>query len=112
MHIPDQESRGHIQPTYLYILIGVVLLALTVATVAASYVDWGVEIGGGFGANVAIAMAIATLKAYFVLMYFMHMKYESRLVWGFGIIYPLLLFALLIGASALDIFLRVIPQSP
>ncbi len=112
MHIPDQESRGHIQSTYIYILTGVALLVLTAVTVGASYINWGEEIGGGFGTNVTVALIIATLKAYLVLMYFMHMKYEGGLVWGFGIIYPLLLFALLLGFSAIDTFLRVVPQVP
>lgn len=107
MHIPNQESRGHIQATYLYFVIGIILLALTVITVAASYVNWGETIGGGFTTNIIIALSLASLKAYLVLMFFMHMRYENKLVWIFGLIYPLLLFALLLGFTAMDIFLRV-----
>lgn len=110
MHIPNQESRGHIQSTWIYFIIGISLLLLTVITVSASYINWGELIGGGFSTNVAIAMAIASVKAYLVLMYFMHMRYESFLVWGFGILYPLILFALLIGFLIIDIFLRVSPN--
>ena len=110
MHIPDQESRGHIQPTRIYFFSGFALLALTALTVAASYVDWQALTGGGFAVNIIIALSIASVKAYFVLMFFMHMRYESSIVWAFGIIYPVVLFTLLTAFSAMDMFLRVIPQ--
>ncbi|MEQ9365401.1 MAG: cytochrome C oxidase subunit IV family protein, partial [Leptospirales bacterium] len=72
MHIPDQESRGHILPRKNYILTGLALLVLTVITVAASYVDWGAMTGLGFAANITVAMIIATVKAMLVIMVFMH----------------------------------------
>lgn len=106
MHIPDQESRGHISPTYSYFVVGGLLLLLTVITVAASYKNWGEDFGGGFATNITIAMVIATIKATLVLLYFMHMKYEDKLVWGFGIAYPLVLFAILLGFQVLDVPLR------
>ena len=109
MHIPDQESRGHIQSTPIYFLIGLTLLVLTAVTVAASYVNWGEVIGGGFTTNIIVAMTIASFKAYLVLMFFMHMRYESKLIWSFGIIYPIFLFCLLISFVAIDMFLRVQP---
>ena len=109
MHIPDQESRGHIQKTWIYFMVGFALLILTGLTVSASYVNWGVWLGGGFVTNIIVASAIASLKAYLVLMYFMHMRYESSLVWAFGILYPLILFILLLGFTSMDMFLRVIP---
>ncbi|MBE7438989.1 MAG: cytochrome C oxidase subunit IV family protein [Spirochaetales bacterium] len=104
MHIPDQESRGHISPLKTYLTVWVALLILTGITYGASYVNWG-----GTLMNVIVAVIIATVKAALVLLYFMHMKHESRLVWGYGIVYPLLLFALLLGFSSIDVFLRVIP---
>ena len=110
MHIPDQESRGHIQSTWIYLVAGLVLFVLTTITVAASYVDWGSVIGGGFATNIIIALVIASIKAFVVLMFFMHMRYEGFLVWGFGIVYPILLFALLLVFLATDIFLRVKPD--
>ena len=109
MHIPNQESRGHIQKTSLYFLIGLCLLILTVLTVSASYVNWGSIIGGGFITNILVAISIATLKAYLVLMFFMHLRYESKLVIGYGLLYPIILFCLLVGFASIDVFLRVIP---
>lgn len=112
MHIPDQESRGHISPTSSYFVILGILLVLTIATVAASYVNWGAILGGGFALNITIAMIIASVKAYLVLMYFMHMKYEDKLVWGYGIFYPIILFAILLGFQILDEPLRRVPPTP
>lgn len=110
MHIPDQESRGHISPTKMYYGIGSVLLLLTVITVAAAQVDWGAMLGvGGMLINVLIALFIATVKAGLVLLYFMHMKHESKLIWGMGIVYPLVLFAIMIGFFSMDVFLRLNP---
>lgn len=113
MHIPDQESRGHVSPTRVYYIVGSALLALTVITVLASLVHWGKMVGvEGLLVNVIIAMIIATIKASLVLVYFMHMKYESKLIWGMGIIYPLILFGIMIGFMSLDVFKRVDPEAP
>jgi cytochrome c oxidase subunit 4 len=38
---------------------------------------------GGWG--IVIALSIAFLKAVLVLLYFMHLRYSSRLVWIFAI---------------------------
>ncbi len=112
MHIPDQESRGHIVPRKTYLLTGAALLVLTVITVAASFVDWGGITGLGFAANITVAMLIATVKAMLVIMVFMHMKYEGWLTWGFGLIYPIVIFAILMFFLVIDVFLRVVPNEP
>ena len=49
------------------------LIALTGGTVGASYVDLG-------ALNVWIALLIASAKASLVLLYFMHIRKEGRLV--------------------------------
>jgi len=105
MHIPTQESRGHISPTNTYIYVGIALLILTAITVAASYIDFG-----NMAINITIALIIATVKAMLVLLYFMHLKYENKLIWSFGIFYPLVLFIIMIGMIVIDVFLRVIPK--
>ncbi|WP_300671197.1 cytochrome C oxidase subunit IV family protein [Desulfoluna sp.] len=51
----------------------VALVALTGVTVAASYVDLGAF-------NVWVALAIASTKASLVLIFFMHIGVEGRLV--------------------------------
>ena len=55
--------------TYALVLAG--LLALTVITVAAA----GVNLGSAF-VNVVIALAIASLKASLVALYFMHLIHD------------------------------------
>ena len=50
-----------------------VLLVLTGVTVAASRLDLG-------GLNIWIAIVIASIKSTFVLLFFMHLKYEGRFI--------------------------------
>ena len=64
--------KDHIIPLKIYINVIAGLLVLTVITVAAAQVDFGVL-------NVLIAMGIATVKASLVLLYFMHLKYDDKL---------------------------------
>jgi cytochrome c oxidase subunit 4 len=85
--------------------VGAALLVLTAITVGASYIDLGSIL-----VNFVVAMLIASVKASLVLLYFMHMKYESKLIWMFGILYPILLFALMTGMIVIDTFQRVIPN--
>lgn len=59
-----------------YIGVFVALLVLTGATVGAAYVDLG------HSANIALALAIATLKASLVGLFFMHLKWEKRSIHG------------------------------
>ena len=60
------SGHGH-DHTKLYLATLGGLILLTFITVGASYVDFG-------SANVVIAMAIATVKASFVALIFMHLK--------------------------------------
>ncbi len=66
----------HIVPVRIYVTIFLVLLVGTALTVAAAFVDFKVR-----GLNTIVAMTIATVKATFVVLYFMHVRYSSRLVW-------------------------------
>lgn len=102
MHIPDQESRGHILPTGTYIKIGLLLYVLTIITVAASFMP-----AESLLIRVTIAMAIAAIKAFFVIWYFMHMKFEDTATRLFALGIPIFLFALLVIMTAIDIFARV-----
>jgi cytochrome c oxidase subunit 4 len=60
---PKAEARG-----YLFTLLA--LLLLTVITVGASYIDFG-------QGNVVIALAIATVKATLVALFFMHLAHDK-----------------------------------
>lgn len=57
----------------MYLLIFGALLVATATTVGVSYVDLGEW-------NPVIALAIACTKAVLVILFFMHIKYSSRVV--------------------------------
>lgn len=61
----------HIVPPKVYIGIFLSLMVLTAATVAAAYVNLG-------ALNIVVALAIATLKATLVVLYFMHARYSPK----------------------------------
>ena len=72
----------HIVSVRVYITIFLVLLVGTALTVLAAFQDFNVHMGGRqFNLNTIIAMTIAVTKATFVVLYFMHVRYSSRLVW-------------------------------
>lgn len=62
----------HIAPRGLYISIFGALMVLTGVTVVAAFVNLG-------NLNAPVALAIATLKATLVVLFFMHVKYSSRM---------------------------------
>jgi len=70
-------SDHHIVPLRIYLLIFVALMLGTALTVAAAYVDMG-------PLNTPVALAIAIFKATLVVLFFMHVRYGSRLVWLFA----------------------------
>jgi cytochrome c oxidase subunit IV len=63
----------HVQPLRLYFGIFAALMALTALTVGAAFVDMG-------DANTLVAMGIAAVKATLVILFFMHVKGNTRLV--------------------------------
>ncbi|MFW6067122.1 MAG: cytochrome C oxidase subunit IV family protein [Myxococcota bacterium] len=68
---PDGKVHAHITPAKFYWAIFGALIFFTVLTVAVSYVHLG-------PLNLVVAIAIATAKASLVVLYFMHMKYETK----------------------------------
>jgi cytochrome c oxidase subunit 4 len=81
-----------------YIIVWIVLLILTVLTWGVSYINLGMG-------NVTVALLIASLKAALVALFFMHLRYENRLVWAFAIV-PLLFLALIIFGTLADTLSR------
>ena len=72
----------HIVPVKIYLTIFGVLLLGTALTVLAAFHDFTFSVGGvNVQLNTIIALAIATTKATFVVLYFMHLRYSSRLTW-------------------------------
>ena len=65
----------HIVPVKIYVTIFLALLVGTALTVMAAFVDFPWQL------NTIVAMTIATTKATLVVLYFMHVRYSTRLVW-------------------------------
>ncbi len=63
-------AAGHVVPLRVLLAVFAALIVLTVATVAATWIDLG-------GWNLAVAMAIAVVKSALVVLYFMHLRYDS-----------------------------------
>ena len=81
-----------------YLIIFVALLVGTAITIGASYVDLGQW-------NPVVAIAIAVIKATLVVLFFMHIKYSSKLMKltvGAGVF----TFLILVGMSLSDYFTR------
>jgi caa(3)-type oxidase subunit IV len=82
------EVQAHVTK---YLMVGGLLLAFTIITVALSYVDFGVVLshlfhtnlseGQGRKANVTVALLVATFKAGLVAAIFMHLAAEKRLIY-------------------------------
>ena len=69
-HTHDQH---HVVPKRVYYVIFATLMVLTAVTVGVAYIDLGAM-------NAVVALAIACFKATIVVLYFMHVKYSTRLV--------------------------------
>ena len=65
----------HIVPVRIYLMIFLALLVGTALTVVAAFFDFPWRF------NTVIALTIATVKATLVVLFFMHVRYSTRLVW-------------------------------
>jgi cytochrome c oxidase subunit IV len=65
----------HIVPRQVYYTIFAGLLALTLLTVGVAFIDLG-------RLNTVIALTIAVGKATLVLLFFMHVRYSSHVIWA------------------------------
>lgn len=66
-----------IVPRKTYYKVAFILFVLLVLTIAAAYIDLG-------RFNIVLAMTIAVIKGTLVVLYFMHVRYSSRLTWIFA----------------------------
>ena len=70
-------TSDHIVPVKTYFAVAGALYVLLVLTVAVSLVDLG-------SLNIVAALAIAVVKMLLVVLFFMHVRWSSRLVWLFA----------------------------
>ncbi len=85
-----------IVPTKIYYRVSLALLALFILTVAAAFIHFGQW-------NVYIAVTIAVIKATLVVLYFMHVRYHTKLTWifaGAGFLWLIIFFALTLSDYA------------
>lgn len=97
----DQSHIHHITPMKTFLKVAFALFALTFLTIIAHQFK---EHLGMFAAP--IAFLIALVKAFLVMAWFMHLKYDAplnRIIFGLGFFFLGLLFII----SATDIFTRV-----
>ena len=81
----------HIVSVRVYITIFLILIVGTILTVFAAKADFPGPL------NAVVAMTIAVFKATAVVLYFMHVRYSSRLIWlivGSALFWLVILFAL------------------
>jgi caa(3)-type oxidase subunit IV len=84
-----------------YLKIGALLIVFTVITVALSFVDFS-EWGLGTSSNMIIGMIVATFKASLVMLIFMHLNHEKKLIYKFLAIttaFAIVLFSLFLYAK-------------
>jgi cytochrome c oxidase subunit 4 len=90
----------HIVSRTVYFVIFGALMALTAVTVFAAQFDFGNE-----AVNTTIALAIAVTKAVLVVLYFMHVRYSSRLT-GIVVVSGFLWLAIMILITLSDYLTR------
>ena len=81
-------SGGHVAPVRMYLGIFLALIVGTALTVVVAFFDFGFM-------NNVIMLAIAITKALLVVLFFMHVRWSTRLTWvvaGAGFFWLLLLF--------------------
>jgi len=84
-------GHAHIAPPSMYFAVFAALIVGTVLTVVAAKVDMG-------ALNNVVMLLIACTKATLVILYFMHVRWSSRLTWIVamaGFFWLLLLFSIL-----------------
>ena len=83
-------SAGHVAPKGLYYLVFLALLAGTGLTVIVAKFDLGPF-------NNIVMLTVACTKALLVVLYFMHVRWSTRLTWvvaGAGFFWLLIMFSI------------------
>jgi cytochrome c oxidase subunit 4 len=81
---------AHIVPPRVYYLIFASLMLLTGLTVGVAFIDLKIM-------NTVVALTIAVVKATLVVLFFMHVKYSTRLTWvvaASGIVWLAIMFSI------------------
>src|SRR5271167_4005741 len=71
-HTEHIDHIGHIIPAKIYVVIWAILMVLTATTVFAATIELHVF-------NIVLALLIATIKGTLVVLFFMHLRYSTKL---------------------------------
>ncbi len=96
--VHDDPMLHYVVPIRTYLIVFGILFALFVLTVAAAFVDLG-------PLNFVFAMTIAITKAVLIILFFMHVRYSSRMTRVFAGA-AFLWLALLLAATQADYLTR------
>lgn len=94
------EQKEHLVSPVIYVVVLIILITLMCFTVIMAFVDvepWTTARHLGSGWNTGIAIASATAKAILIGLFFMHIRYGSRLTWVFasaGFVWLMIMLAL------------------
>ncbi len=103
-----EEQENHIVSPMIYLAILGALLVATGLTVWASFIDlgeWRIAPGLTIFWNPVVALAIACSKATLVVLFFMHVKYSTKLT-KLTVMSGFFVFLALIGMTLTDYFSR------
>jgi cytochrome c oxidase subunit IV len=93
------DQIHHVVPKKIYYTIFGLLMFCTYLTIQIAYMDLG-------PLNTIGALAIATFKATIVVLFFMHVKYSTRLTWAV-VLGSLFWLGILIALTMADYLTRV-----
>jgi cytochrome c oxidase subunit IV len=88
----------HVLPKKLYFMVFLALVVLTAITTGVAFIDLGPF-------NTVVALVIAVMKGTMVVLFFMHLKYQTGMT-RVVILAALLWLAVLIGITMSDVFTR------
>ncbi len=96
---PEKKHHSHVP---LLAAVFGTLMILTLLTVTASQINFGSD-----WLNVLVAIGIASVKSWIVIYYFMHLKWETKLVKAYALLsIPFLI--LMVFSDILDVAERIL----
>ena len=90
------HGEHHVVPISLYLKVFAALMILLFMTVGAAFIPASILASWG-PLNIMIAMTIAVVKALLIFMFFMHLRWSSKVVWlfaGSGFMWLVIMFML------------------
>ncbi len=106
--VQEHEQEHHIVSPVTYMMVLLSLLVGTALTVLASFIDlgeWHIAPGLTLFWNPVVALAIATAKMLLVVLFFMGVKYSTKLT-KLTVTAGLFMFLVLVGMTMADYFTR------